>query len=59
MKATKYSMTVKVEVLSIDVIPQLLADVQHAIRGEDVEGMLRASDGDEVSWSLKSEQVEI
>lgn len=57
MKATKITMTLKVEVLSMDSIPALLCDVANEIHQETVSGVLTKEDGDTVSWEFKRTSV--
>ena len=59
MKANKITMTLKVEVLSMDSIPALLCDVANEIYQETVAGSLTKDDGDTVSWDFKRTQVTI
>jgi len=59
MKANKITMTLKVEVLSMDAIPALLGDVANEIRQETVSGTLTKEDGDTASWDFKRTQVTI
>lgn len=59
MKATKITMTLKVEVLSMDSIPALLCDVTNEIHRETVSGSLTKDDGDTVSWDFKRTPVTI
>jgi len=59
MKANKITMTLKVEVLSMDSIPALLCDVANEIHQETVAGRLTKEDGDTVSWDFKRIQVTI
>jgi hypothetical protein len=50
-------MTIKVEVLSVDSIPALLAEVGDRIRNEFITGQLVADDGDSVAWDMQSKHV--
>jgi len=58
MKAIKYTMTINVEVLSVDIIPGLLAEVGDHIRNEFITGQLVADDGDSVAWDMQSKPVD-
>jgi len=58
MKAQKVTLTVKVEALHIDSTPALLAEVANRIRGEFPHGQLTSEDGDTVTWSTETENVE-
>ena len=57
MNATKYTMTIVVEVLSIDSIPALINRVSAAVMSEALEGTLTMNDGDSVSWSVESKPI--
>jgi len=58
MKATKHTVTITVEVLSIDTVPGLVQECVEQMRKEYVRGELKADDGDTVKWELTSNQVE-
>jgi hypothetical protein len=58
LKATKTTMTVTVEVLSIDSIPALLANVSQRVCSEFPNGSLTACDGDHVEWKAEQKEVE-
>jgi hypothetical protein len=58
MKAKKITMTITIEVLHVDSIPALLADVSNRIQSEFPEGSLTASDGDHVEWKAEQKDVE-
>lgn len=57
MKATKYIITITVEVLDTNSVPALLSEVKEHMRNESQNGTLQKTDGDYVSWSIKSEPV--
>lgn len=57
MKATKITMTLRVEVLSMDSIPALLCDAANEIHQETVSGRLTKDDGDTISWEFKRTPV--
>ena len=59
MKANKITLNIKVEVLSIDAAPHLIAQVIEQIQREYVNGQLGADDGDTVTWTTKQEPVNI
>ena len=58
MKATKHTITITVEVLSIDAAPAIINDMVDNLRQETIEGSIIKTDGDKVSWSTKSEKVD-
>jgi hypothetical protein len=58
VKATKTTMTIKVEVLSLDSIPALLMEVAERVRHEFPNGSLTACDGDQVAWTAEQKEVE-
>lgn len=58
MQATKFTLTVEVEVLSLDAAPALLHEVAGIITNENRTGALLKEDGDCVKWSVKSERVD-
>ena len=59
MTATKYTVVVTCEVLSLDVVPSLLADVIKQMQNEVTEGMHRMDDGDQVDWDVTSYQINL
>ena len=58
MKALKYTMTIKVEVLSIDAIPGIISEAMAQLDKEFKDGKLVADDGDMVEWTTEQESVE-
>lgn len=58
MKANKVTLTVTIEVLSIDAAPAQLYEVASRIRDEFVSGQLVAADGDTATWKTETEPVE-
>ena len=58
MKATKYTVTVELEVLSLDVVRTQLFKVLGAFEDEHINGYLSSDDGDNVAWSTHAEEVE-
>jgi len=58
MKATKYIITLTMEMLSIDVVPSLLQKAILEISDEYNNGSLTAEDGDSIQWVTKQEPVE-
>jgi len=58
MKATKHTVTITVEVLSLDTVPGLLQECSEQMRKEYVNGELSADDGDKIKWEVKSVPVE-
>lgn len=57
MKANKVTLTITVEVLSIDAAPSLLSKIIGEIDNEFINGHLVADDGDTVTWTTQFEQV--
>ena len=57
MEATKFRLTVVVEVLSQDAIPALLLETVSHLQEESVEGTLVKADGDCVKWGITSDRV--
>lgn len=58
MKATKTTLTIRIEVLSTDSIPGMIQDIVSQVLDEKGSGMFRYRDGDEISWDAVSENVE-
>lgn len=58
MQATKYTVTIELEVLSLDVVPGLLMEVEGIMSNENRTGSLLKEDGDCVKWGTKSERVD-
>ena len=58
MQATKFTVTVEVEVLSLAVVPGLLNEVAAIMLDENRSGSLLKEDGDFVKWSTKGERVD-
>lgn len=59
MKATKFTLTVTVEVLSMDAAASLLMQAVDQISEEFHNGELTAADGDTVKWKTASKSVGI
>jgi len=57
MQADKFTVTIKVEVLSIDVVPGLLIEVAKIMEDENKAGYLSKEDGDSIKWETVSEKV--
>ena len=57
MKATKYTMTITVEVLSLDSVSALLSHIRDEIDNEVIQGKLTMSDGDTVAWQVETDDV--
>lgn len=57
MHATKYTVTVVINVLSMDSVSALLEEVQDGIYSETTDGSIHKSDGDEVKWTTESNKV--
>lgn len=58
MKANKITVTITVEVLDINTVPAMVGHAVENIESEYVNGVLTATDGDQVKWETKSEKVE-
>lgn len=58
MKATKHTVTITLEVLSLDVVQGLLQECSEQMRKEYINGELSADDGDKIKWEVKSTTVE-
>jgi hypothetical protein len=58
MKATKYTLNIEIEVLSLDSVPGLLHEVTSHLESEVQSGILVFEDGDSVQWKTKSTNVE-
>ena len=60
MKATKVTMTIKIEVLAPEVINSMLMKMQEVIRSQDVPaGMIAMDDGDCIEWTTVQTGVDI
>lgn len=58
MQATKYTVIVEVEVLSLDAVPALLEEVASIMQRENQSGSLLKEDGDFIKWGTKGERVD-
>lgn len=58
MQATKYTVTIKIEVLSTAVVPGITGQMLAQYRDEMINGKLIADDGDSIEWKTKAEGVE-
>ena len=58
MQATKYTVTIEIEALSLDTIPNLIFEVESIICNENRTGTLLKENGDLVKWGTKSERVD-
>ena len=58
MQATKYTVTIEVEVLSLDSVRALVFEVINVMDNENRTGSLLKEDGDFVKWGVKSERVD-
>ncbi len=58
MKATKYTVTIVIEVLSLDSVEGMLPLAAAQIGNEVTTGVLRHDDGDEIRWDYTSKAVE-
>lgn len=59
MKATKYTVTVTMEMLSLDVLPSLFGEAFDLLEQEANEAFLSHDDGDSVAITIEREAVEI
>ena len=58
MQANKFTVTVEIEVLSMDAVPALLTEVAQMMSVENRTGSLLKEDGDFIKWGTKSERVD-
>jgi hypothetical protein len=58
MQATKYTVKIEVETLSIDLVPALINDAVTNIIKEHTSGHVVYSEGDQVSWITITKPVE-
>ena len=58
MHATKYTVTIEVELLSLDALPGILYEVVELITNENRTGSLLKEDGDMVKWRTRSCRVD-
>lgn len=58
MQANKFTVTIEIEVLSLDVVPSMLSEVTDIISHENRTGSLLKEDGDFIKWGTKSERVD-
>ena len=59
MKATKYTVTIRMEMWSKDVIPSLIADAMALLEREISHGELNRDDGDCVCVLIQEDKVVI
>lgn len=59
MQAEKITLTIKIEVLSLDSIAGILQEVIGNIENEKTAGTLRWNDGDEVVWGTEKQPFKI
>ena len=57
MKACKIMLKIETETLSVESIPGLLQMVIMQMQKEFEGGMLRANDGDTVTWSVNKDTI--
>ena len=57
MKATKYTVSINIEVLSLDAVDSLLIHVMGQLGNEFTRGSLTADDGDHVEWDFTATNV--
>lgn len=58
MQANKFTVTIEIEVLSLDSVPALVSEVATIMRNENRTGSVLKEDGDSVKWGTKSERVD-
>lgn len=58
MQATKYTVTIEIEVLSLDSVEALIYETANIMSNENRTGSLLKEDGDFVKWGVKSERVD-
>jgi hypothetical protein len=58
MEATKYTVTVTIECLSMDSVPALLRQVIEGVDTEAPTGAIFHDDGDQVEWITGKEEVD-
>lgn len=58
MKANKVVVTIRIEMLSIDVLRTMLATVIEQVENEAESGALLMADGDQVEWLTERIPVE-
>lgn len=58
MKTNKVTVTVIVEVLSVDAVYARLVEVANLINQEQISGSLRQEDGDETTWETEFKPVQ-
>lgn len=58
MQANKFTVTVTMEVLSLDVAPALIMEVAKIMTDDNRTGSLLKEDGDCIKWATKSERVD-
>ena len=59
MKATKYTVTIVLEALSLDCVNGLVSQALLQMDSEVVNGRLSHDDGDSVSWDVETKDVVI
>ena len=57
MRATKYTLKIEIQVLSLEVTNSLLAEVIRNIEEENMRGFLSKEDGDMASWNVETKPV--
>ena len=59
MNATKYSVNINIEALSLDSVPALIYEAIEQLRNnESVAGTVIKEDGDTVDWTVRKKEVE-
>lgn len=59
MQATKYSVNINVEALSLDSVPALVMEaVDQMDTNESMAGTVIKDDGDTVDWTVRKKEVE-
>lgn len=57
MKATKYMVSITIEVLSMDSLQNMLSKAHENISRETPEGQISFDDGDSIQWITTSQVV--
>jgi len=58
MRAEKVTVTLQIDVLSIDSVPALLYEAAEHIRSEIEHAIITKSDGDTIDWDISRKPVE-
>lgn len=58
MKATKYTVIITAQALSLDAIPSLIYEAAEKLRNEKGRGEIFMEDGDNVNWYIEKKDVD-